>query len=252
MSEILQLAEAISRLLKADNILLLTATRTRTETRWGSAMALCHVLKSLGKTAAVLCADPIPSRYAYMQLCLFEEGDFEPHFVVAVDVAGIQLFGDSETVQKYAQRVDLCIDHHTSNSGYAASLLLDGEAAATAELMYDMFSEMGAPITPLVADCLYTGLSTDTGCFKFTNTTARTHLVAAKLMEAGANTVKLNSLLFESKSRSRIELERFALETWSTTLKGAARLICLTREQIEASGVEAKRAGGHHRHPPHD
>ena len=103
MSEILQLAEAISRLLKADNILLLCHKNPDGDTV-GSAMALCHVLKSLGKTAAVLCADPIPSRYAYMQLCLFEDGDFEPHFVVAVDVAGIQLFGDSEAVQKYAQR----------------------------------------------------------------------------------------------------------------------------------------------------
>ena len=179
-----------------------------------------------------------------MQLCLFEEGDFEPHFVVAVDVAGIQLFGDSEAVQKYAQRVDLCIDHHTSNSGYASALLLDGEAAATAELLYDMFSEMGAPITPLVADCLYTGLSTDTGCFKFTNTTARTHIVAAKLMEAGANTVKLNSLLFESKSRSRIALERFALENLEYYFEGRCALICLTREQIEASGVEPSELEG--------
>ena len=125
-----------------------------------------------------------------------------------------------------------------------AQMLLDGEAAATAELMYDMFSEMGAPITPLVADCLYTGLSTDTGCFKFTNTTARTHLVAAKLMEAGANTVKLNSLLFESKSRSRIELERFALENLEYYFEGRCALICLTREQIEASGVEPSELEG--------
>ena len=235
--------QAAALLRRLDRVLILTHVRPDGDTV-GSAMALCHVLKSLGKTAAVLCADPIPSRYAYMQLCLFEEGDFEPHFVVAVDVAGIQLFGDSETVQKYAQRVDLCIDHHTSNSGYAASLLLDGEAAATAELMYDMFSEMGAPITPLVADCLYTGLSTDTGCFKFTNTTARTHLVAAKLMEAGANTVKLNSLLFESKSRSRIELERFALENLEYYFEGRCALICLTREQIEASGVEPSELEG--------
>ena len=211
MSEILQLAEAISRLLKADNILLLCHKNPDGDTV-GSAMALCHVLKSLGKTAAVLCADPIPSRYAYMQLCLFEEGDFEPHFVVAVDVAGIQLFGDSETVQKYAQRVDLCIDHHTSNSGYAASLLLDGEAAATAELMYDMFSEMGAPITPLVADCLYTGLSTDTGCFQYSNTTADTHRVAAALMDTGIDVFPLNKRHFRTKSWARLQVERLLTE----------------------------------------
>jgi len=242
MSEILDIAAALSRLLKAENVLLICHKNPDGDTI-GSAAALYWALKGLGKTVAVLCADPIPSRYDYMDIGLYT-GQFTPGYTVAVDVAGIQLFGDSETVQKYAQRVDLCIDHHTSNSGYAASLLLDGEAAATAELMYDMFSEMGAPITPLVADCLYTGLSTDTGCFKFTNTTARTHLVAAKLMEAGANTVKLNSLLFESKSRSRIELERFALENLEYYFEGRCALICLTREQIEASGVEPSELEG--------
>ena len=242
MSEILDIAAALSRLLKAENVLLICHKNPDGDTI-GSAAALYWALKGLGKTVAVLCADPIPSRYDYMDIGLYT-GQFTPGYTVAVDVAGIQLFGDSETVQKYAQRVDLCIDHHTSNSGYAASLLLDGEAAATAELMYDMFSEMDAPITPLVADCLYTGLSTDTGCFKFTNTTARTHLVAAKLMEAGANTVKLNSLLFESKSRSRIELERFALENLEYYFEGRCALICLTREQIEASGVEPSELEG--------
>ena len=203
----------------------------------GSAAALYWALKGLGKTVAVLCADPIPSRYDYMDIGLYT-GQFTPGYTVAVDVAGIQLFGDSEAVQKYAQRVDLCIDHHTSNSGYASALLLDGEAAATAELLYDMFSEMGAPITPLVADCLYTGLSTDTGCFKFTNTTARTHIVAAKLMEAGANTVKLNSLLFESKSRSRLAIERLALESLEYSFGGRCATVYLTKEQIAETGAD--------------
>lgn len=242
MSEILDLVTVISRLLKAENILLLCHKNPDGDTI-GSAAALYHVLKGLGKTVAVTCSDEIPARYDYMEIGMYD-GSFEPRYIVAVDVAGIQLFGDSETVQKYAQRVNLCIDHHTSNSGYADALLLDGDAAATAELLYDMFTEMGAAITPLVADCLYTGLSTDTGCFKFTNTTARTHLVAAKLMEAGAHTVKLNNLLFESKSRSRIALERFALENLEYYFEGRCALICLTRDEIEASGVEASELEG--------
>ena len=175
MSEILQLAEAISRLLKADNILLLCHKNPDGDTV-GSAMALCHVLKSLGKTAAVLCADPIPSRYAYMQLCLFEEGDFEPHFVVAVDVAGIQLFGDSETVQRVRPaRGPVHRPPYGSNTGYAAAHAAarrtprpPRQSSCTIMLQRDGH----APITPLVAECLYTGLATDTGCFKFANTTA--------------------------------------------------------------------------------
>lgn len=235
MSEILQLAEAISRLLKADNILLLCHKNPDGDTV-GSAMALCHVLKSLGKTVAVLCADPIPSRYAYMQLCLFEEGDFEPHFVVAVDVAGIQLFGDS--IAEYTRRIDMCIDHHPSNSGYADCMLLDGDAAATAEIIYELLTAIGTEITPTIADCLYTGLSTDTGCFKFANTTARTHEIAAKLITAGASLVKLNNILFESKSRSRLAIERLALESLEYSFGGRCATVYLTKEQIAETGAD--------------
>ena len=76
----------------------------------------------------------------------------------------------------------MCIDHHPSNSGYADCMLLDGDAAATAEIIYELLTAIGTEITPTIADCLYTGLSTDTGCFKFANTTARTHEIAAKLI----------------------------------------------------------------------
>ena len=77
-------------------------------------------------TAALLCSDPIPARYSYMQAELFT-GQFEPGYIVAVDVASIQLFGDG--VKPYSDKVDLCIDHHGSNSGYADAMYLDADAA---------------------------------------------------------------------------------------------------------------------------
>ena len=115
MSEILDIAAALSRLLKAENILLICHKNPDGDTL-GSAAALYHALKGLGKTAAVLCADPIPARYGYMDIGLFT-GQFTPGYTVAVDVAGIQLFGDA--VAAYTKSVDLCIDHHPSNAGYA-------------------------------------------------------------------------------------------------------------------------------------
>ena len=180
MSEILDIAAALSRLLKAENVLLICHKNPDGDTI-GSAAALYWALKGLGKTVAVLCADPIPSRYDYMDIGLYT-GQFTPGYTVAVDVAGIQLFGDS--IAEYTRRIDMCIDHHPSNSGYADCMLLDGDAAATAEIIYELLTAIGTEITPTIADCLYTGLSTDTGCFKFANTTARTHEIAAKLITA--------------------------------------------------------------------
>lgn len=236
MNELLDLAGVLSRLLKAERILLLCHKNPDGDTL-GSAAALYWALKKLGKEeVAVLCADLIPARYDYMKIERFE-GQFEPGYVVAVDVASIQLFGDA--VREYSERVDLCIDHHASNSGYAGELYLDAGAAATAEIIYELIGKMGVEIDPLLADCLYTGLSTDTGCFQFGNTTARTHIIAAALMEAGANIRDLNMLLFGTKSRGRLAIERIALANLEYYFDDRCALIYMTREQIECTGVEA-------------
>ena len=166
----------------------------------------------------MLCADPIPGRYAFTNPRLFK-GEFEPQIVVAVDVASVQLFGEGNGVPQYTRHVDLCIDHHAGNSGYAEFTL-------------------HVEITPHIADCLYTGLSTDTGCFKFSSTKASTHITAAKLMEAGAHVEELNTLLFDTKSRERMEAERIARNHLEYHLDGRCALIYLTRDEIEQSRVD--------------
>ena len=234
MTDRLQPEEMVSRLLNAEDLLLLCHKNPDGDTT-GSAAALCHALRALGKQAAVFCADPIPSMYGYMQIPLYAPGQFAPGCVVAIDVASIQLFGDG--ARPWSERVDLCIDHHGSNAGYAGETLLDDTAAATAELLAELIPMLGAPITPLIADCLYTGLSTDTGCFKFANTTARTHRTAARLMELGARVEELNPLLFENKSRALMAIERMALAGLEYHFEGRCALISLTKEQIAESGV---------------
>ena len=235
MTESVDRQTAVLRLRGAENVLILCHKNPDGDTI-GCAGALCLALKALGKNAAVLCSDPIPSLYDFMGLELFDSS-FTPGFVVAVDVASIQLFGDRNNVQKYAEHVDLCIDHHASNSGYAYETLLDPGAAAACELMIDVIEEMGVPLTPAIADCLYTGISTDTGCFRFSSTTARTHKAAARVMEAGANIEMLNARLFESRSRGRIEIEKMALESLEYFFDGRCAMICLTWDQIVTSGV---------------
>ena len=225
----------VSRLLGADDILILCHKNPDGDTL-GSGAALCLALRRLGKTAAVLCSDPIPAMYAFLPITVFD-GSFAPRFVVAVDVAGIQLFGDKNNMPRYAEHVDLCIDHHASNSGYAYESLVDGSAAAAAELLTALIPELGVELTPDIAACLYTGLATDTGCFRFTNTTAATHRAAARLIEAGADVATLNERLFECRSHARMEAERMALESLEYYYGDRCAMICLTWDQIQAAGV---------------
>ena len=225
----------VSRLLGADDILILCHKNPDGDTL-GSGAALCLALRRLGKTAAVLCSDPIPAMYAFLPITVFD-GSFAPRFVVAVDVAGIQLFGDKNNMPRYAEHVDLCIDHHASNSGYAYESLVDGSVAAAAELLTSLIPELGVELTPDIAACLYTGLATDTGCFRFTNTTAATHRAAARLIEAGADVATLNERLFECRSHARMEAERMALESLEYYYGDRCAMICLTWDQIQAAGV---------------
>ncbi len=236
MTEQLNVQQMADRLCAAEDILILCHKNPDGDTV-GCASALCYALEALDKNAAVLCSDPIPHRYGCTAARMFK-GDFEPRTVVAVDVASIQLFGENNGMPRYTRHVDLCIDHHAGNTGYADFTLLDGHAAAAAELLYDVILAMGVELTRQIANCLYTGLSTDTGCFRFSSTTAKTHLIAAKLIEAGADLEELNTLLFETKPRQRMEAERIARNHLEYHLDGRCALIYLTRDEIEASGVD--------------
>ena len=129
------------------------------------------------------------------------------------------------------------MDADGSRSGYAYETLVDAGAAASAELLTTLIPEMGAKITPEIASCLYTGVATDTGCFRFSNTTAETHKAAAALIEAGADVERLNERLFESRSHARVIAERMALESLEFYYDDRCALICLTWDQIQAAGV---------------
>ena len=236
MTELLNVQQMAQRLRSSDNILILCHKNPDGDTI-GTGSALYYALKELDKNAAVLCSDAIPSRYAFTNARQFR-GEFEPETVVAVDVASVQLFGENNDLPRYSRHVDLCIDHHAGNSGFADFTLVDSTAAAAAELLYQVIVAMDVPVTPHIADCLYTGVATDTGCFRFSSTTANTHLTAAKLIEAGCHVEELNTLLFDTKPRARMEAERIARNHLEYHLEGRCALIYLTRDEIQQSGVD--------------
>ena len=101
-----------------------------------------HMLQSLGKRCRLECADEIAPKYSFMAKGLEIFGDFEPKFITAVDVADIKLLSD-ESAEKYSGRVDLCIDHHGSNTEYAKEFCVDSTAAACAEILCPLADELG-------------------------------------------------------------------------------------------------------------
>lgn len=238
MSVRLTLAQAADILKQAQDVLILTHKSPDGDTL-GSAYALMHALKKLGKRADVLCNDAVAPRYRHLNgeqpIVQPHKAYFEPKTVVSVDTADTQLLG--EHLQRYADQVDLCVDHHGSNSGYAKNLLLRADAAANCELVLDLIEAMGVPLDSQIADCLYTGLVTDTGCFRYTSTTVESHLAAQKLMQAGANVRLIHQRMFESVSRGKTELMITALQSLRYELDGVCAVMILPRDKINECEV---------------
>ena len=233
MSERISVQAAAEQLRAADRIAILTHQFPDGDTL-GSAFALCRALHTLGKQARVLCSDPLPEKYDYMWAAL-PTSTFVPDFVCAVDVADANLLG--EGLRDFANRVALCIDHHASHREYAAQLLLNADYAATAMIMVELLDELGVTIDTPMADCLFTGISTDTGCFKYSNVTPLTHRMAARLMECGAHADAINRTMFDIKSRARLALEHMALDSITYYYRERVAVMLITEEMMKQSGA---------------
>lgn len=200
----------------------------------GSGYALCKMFQGLGKRAFVTCAQEVPSRYAYITDAV-EKQEFTPKFIVAVDVADMKLLGAG--YEQYEGKIDLCIDHHPSNLGYAAQTYVDGTAAATCEIIYDLIIEILGSVDMDMANALYTGIATDTGCFKFTNTTPKTHVIAAELMKTGIPFGEINRIMFDTKAKSRLMIETMAMDGIEFACDDRCALITVTTEMIQSTGA---------------
>ena len=195
--------EAAARLLEMDRVLILTHVRPDGDTV-GCAAALCAALRKLGKTAYLYPNPGITKTYESYAAPYWAEEDFAYDYVVAVDIATLGML--PENAQHFEGKIDLSIDHHPSNSFYAKENLVVPTAAAAGEIMYEVLREM-TEITVEIALPLYVAISTDTGCFIYSNTTANTHRVAAELMDTGFNATAVNKALFRTKSKNRLAME---------------------------------------------
>ncbi|NLN82027.1 MAG: bifunctional oligoribonuclease/PAP phosphatase NrnA [Clostridiales bacterium] len=234
MSELLSVEQTAELLKAVDKILILTHQYPDGDTL-GSGFALCRALHAMGKAARVECSDAIPEKYGYLYASMQQSADFEPEFICAVDTADARLLGERLSV--YEQRVSLCIDHHASNTHYAKKLLLIPEYAAAAIIIAEVIRALGVEIDRDMAACIYTGIATDTGCFKYANTTSYTLRMAADMMDLGADSETINRNMFDIKSRARIELERLALDNMRFYLNDRCAIMCIMADMIEKSGA---------------
>lgn len=217
-----------------DNILILTHKRPDGDTI-GCAAGLCRALRQMGKTAWVLENPDITALFTPYLEGLTAPAEFSPDKIVAVDVASVGLLPHNAKVW-LDRGVDLAIDHHPSNEGFARENFVVADAAACGEVVYLIACHLG-PITPDIAVPLYVAVSTDTGCFVYGNTTPQTHRVAASLMETGIAHQGLNKRHFRTKSLTRLALEAALLEEMTVTHGGMVAVTAVTLAMRERLGL---------------
>lgn len=220
-------------LLEQDHILILTHRRPDGDTL-GSGAGLCQALRQAGKTAYMLKNEgTIRLFQRYVEPYAAPEG-FQPRFVVTVDTATLDLI--QENGEKYANRIDLAIDHHPSYMGFGKQCCVEPGSASCGEVVYRIVLEMTA-LTPEIALPLYVAVSTDTGCFRYGNTTPDAHRVAARLMETGMDYNMVNKTVFSTKTFKRLKLESMLADGLELYNDGEIAVAVLTLDMMKRIGA---------------
>lgn len=179
----------------------------------GSTLGLYHALKRTNKDITILLDDDLPDNLGMMKgLDLYQKPQdgqiIECDLLIILDV-DVDRIGKVKDVVKAPI---LNIDHHISNTKVSDYCYVDADAAATAQIVYSLIKEMNWNITPECATCIYTGLCSDTGFFRYSNTTPYTLRVAADLLEAGARPDKISEI-FDARSFSSVKAAGKAIDT---------------------------------------
>lgn len=227
----IEISESVKALKEHDNILLVTHLRPDGDTL-GSACALCHALRRSGKRAFLFDNDGVTENYADYVAPYLEESGFEPEYIVAVDLADPGLFPNG-----FRAEVDLCIDHHPSNTDYAKNSVVWAHKASCGELVMELVLALCGDIDEEEANLLYIAVSTDTGCFCYANTTAETLRAAAALIDAGANNRVINKKIFRTYTLERVTLESLVYTELRQYRGGDITVITVTQDMLKRAGA---------------
>ena len=241
----LSFTQVCDRLAERKNTLVLFHVRPDGDAV-GSALALKLLLEAIGSRVWCVCANEIPQRLAFLgegvqtsTLISSVPNDFKAERVITVDTASATQLG--ELNKHFEGKIDFMIDHHAKGEPYA-DYYVASDASAAGEIVFDISREMlkrGVidKIPPKMDFCLYAAISSDTGCFKYSNVTPKTHICSAELLNSGIDTAEINRLLFDSKSMEVLAVEKAGLDTLKMFHNGKIAVVFFTYQMKQKLGV---------------
>ncbi|OEG00445.1 hypothetical protein BHF71_00620 [Vulcanibacillus modesticaldus] len=215
-----------------DNFLIVSHVNPDGDTI-SSSLAMAHLLKSLGKSFTLVNENVIPQKYSFLtganEISLISEMDENEKFsyVITIDVADKKRAGEIDYLLTSDVKL-LNIDHHPTNDKFGDVNLVLPTAAATAEVVYDLVKEMNAAIDKELATYIYTGLLTDTGGFRYSNTTSKVMRIAAELLDHDISPSNIAEITLETMTKSFLNLLKIALDKLEVVLDGRIAWTTLT------------------------
>ena len=205
----------------------------------GSQLAIAFALKNLGKRVTVFNQDEMPEKLAFLDTKKIVTGPRKTqHYdcVMVTDCASYERMG---TICDSVSRRDLLIniDHHGSNSRYGDINWIDPKSASSGELVFRLFKQAGWPITPPIADCLFTAISTDTGSFQYATTRPSTYMIAAELVKRGANLSRICEEVYQSYPLSRVKLLRHMYNSFKIIEKNQIAYFWIRQADYKRTGA---------------
>ena len=225
--------ETADLLRQHDNYLILNHCRPDGDAV-GSAVALCLGLRGMGKTAVIWKNPETTDRYLPYLQGLETETVPDGATVISVDMATEGLLPLNG--KDFAGKILLSIDHHVSNEGYAQFTNVQPQRAACGELLLEILRQLG-PVTKVMGEALYLAISTDTGCFQYSNVTGDTLRAAAELKDLGADTFPINKRMFGTKTIARLRLEAALTDSAEFFAGGLVCLCRMSREMMDRLGA---------------
>ncbi len=243
----------------AENIALLPHV-TADGDALGSSFALALILNGMGKRADVLLEEKVPPVYSFLPGIDFSSVYTEApasltadnlsmscdrHYdlALALDCGDLERLGIRRKVFDAAEKT-VNIDHHQTNTSFAALNHTDAGASATGEIIFELIGLLGQKIGKDAATSLYTAISTDTGGFRYSNTTPHTHEIAAELIRLGVDVSEISQRVFDISSYGKVKLMGAAIRNLELFEDGKLAIMAVTNEMIRSSEAREEDSDG--------
>jgi len=205
----------------------------------GSILAMERLLKAIGKKTQIYCESPFPKTLGFLDGSTWKRVDEfnaapEATGAVTLDTPNWERLGSAAKLLRTKPVIN--IDHHISNQSFGSCNYIDPKASACGEIVFDLFQHFKVPIDLESAKTLYTSISTDTGSFRYSNTTPKTHRIIASLVEAGLNVERINQEIYGEYDETRLRILELILKSRQFAFDGRISYSLLTHEGLMATG----------------